>query len=114
MRLASCSVALVIIASLAGCKSEEGKAFIGNWIEDSNSKTPAKITISEDKSGDNHLFAVKITDLIWDKETGIHYNTKKIKAMANKEHFLSAYNGDNFIIFDDRLIYNGDRYKRVE
>lgn len=114
MRLASCAIALVFITTLAGCKSEEGKAFLGSWIEETNSKIPAKIFIADEKAGQHHFYAVKITDLIWDKETGVHYNTKKIIASLDKENFLLGNNGDNFIIYDDHLVYNGERYKRVE
>lgn len=114
MRLASYAIALLFITSLTGCKPENGNSFVGNWVEETNSKIPAKISIADDKSGQRHFYAVKITDLMWDKETGVHYNTKKINAMLDKENFLWANNGDNFIIFDEHLMYNGDRYKRVE
>lgn len=77
MRLASYAIALLFITSLTGCKPENGKAFIGNWVEETNSKIPAKISIADEQSGQRHFYAVKITDLIWDKETGVHYNTKK-------------------------------------
>lgn len=114
MRLATCTIALIFMTTLAGCKTESGKAFVGNWIEETNSKIPAKISIKDETSEQNHFYAVKITDLIWDKETGVHYKTKNIKATLDKENFLWTYNGDNFIIYDDRLVYNGERYKRVE
>ena len=86
MRLASYAIALLFITSLTGCKPENGKAFVGNWIEETNSKIPVKISIADMKSGQRHFYAVKITDLIWDKETGVHYNTKKINAMLDKEN----------------------------
>lgn len=96
-----CAVVSAAVASLAGCKSDDGGQFIGKW-----KRTVGNVTLEINRNGENFM----LTDVGSDK---------KFPAKLNKEGLLEFSNGLSTITvsIEDKtghLVFAGEEYVRME
>lgn len=98
-------IALFTILTLAGCKDEKGKAFVGHWYQVTEKDKPNDINISYDDGvfhvDDNRFYPVGLA----------RYKLTKLEAKAASDNVLQ---GANFSmrLEDDKLYFQNDVYKK--
>ncbi|MGP3284124.1 hypothetical protein ACTVPQ_24550 [Serratia bockelmannii] len=95
--------------TLAGCKDDKGKAFVGHWYQLTDSKKPTDISIDYDSG----VFHVNINANSWTPEKGIGYVVKKTEAKAESDNVLNVLDGSGTMrLENNKLLYKGDTYSK--